>query len=86
MKLEDWTRRFGLCGFESFVEFRTRNDSFDLVETLNTEGSPTTTPDCERGFSDMSPTITEPTRIRLTIENVSDLMFVQPKTSARNHV
>lgn len=36
---------------------------------------PTTTSDCERGFSDMNLTITD-LRTRLAIENVSDLMFI----------
>jgi len=29
------TRRFGLSEFESFVDYRTRNDSSNLINTLN---------------------------------------------------
>lgn len=36
---------------------------------------PTSTADCERGFSDMNLTITD-LRTSLNIENVSDLMFI----------
>ncbi|XP_050443891.1 uncharacterized protein LOC126847627 [Adelges cooleyi] len=65
--------RFGLSEFESVIDFRTRNAYSSLIKTLNI--LPTTTADCERGFSDMNLTITD-LRTRLTIENVSDLMFI----------
>lgn len=65
--------RFGLPEFESIVDFRSRNASSTLLRILNI--LPTTTADCERGFSDMNLTITD-LRARLTIENVSDLMFI----------
>lgn len=67
------SRRFGLSEFESLVNFRSRNASSDLIKTQNI--LPTTTSECERGFSDMNLTITD-LRTRLTIENVSDLMFI----------
>lgn len=67
------SRRFGLSEFESLVSFRSRNASSDLIKTLNI--LLTTTSECERGFSDMNITITD-LRTRLTIENVSDLMFI----------
>lgn len=67
------SRRFGLSEFEILVNFRSRNASSDLIKTLNI--LPTTTSECERGISDMNLTITD-LRTRLTIENVSDLMFI----------
>lgn len=67
------SRKLGLSEFESIVDFRSRNASSDFIKTLNI--LPTTISDCERGFSDMNLTITD-LRTRLTIENVSDLMFI----------
>jgi len=67
-------RRFGLPEFESLIDTRTRNDSSDLIKTPSIF-LPITTYDCERGFFDMNLTITE-SRTLLTIENVSDFMFI----------
>ena len=67
------SRRFELSEFESLVNFRTRNASSDLIKTLNI--LPTTTSECERGFFDMNLTLTD-LRTHLTIENVSDLIFI----------
>jgi len=50
------TRRLGLSEFESSVDTRTRNDSINLINTLNV--LPTITSDCGRGVSDMNLAIT----------------------------
>jgi hypothetical protein len=65
------SQKLGLSEFESVVDFRLRNaSSFMKALTI----LPTSTADCERGFSDMNLTITD-LRTSLKIENVSDLMF-----------
>ncbi|XP_060859875.1 uncharacterized protein LOC132937054, partial [Metopolophium dirhodum] len=66
-------RTLGFSEFESVVDFRSRNVFSSCMKALNI--LPTSTADCERGFSDMNLTITD-LRTRLNIENVSDLMFI----------
>ncbi|XP_060871359.1 E3 SUMO-protein ligase KIAA1586-like [Metopolophium dirhodum] len=67
------SRTLGFSEFESVVDFRSRNVFSSFMKALNI--LPTSTADCERGFSDMNLTITD-LRTRLNIENVSDLMFI----------
>lgn len=67
------SRKLSLSEFESVVDFRSRNASSSFMKALNI--LPTSTADCERGFSDMNLTITD-LRTSLNIENVSDLMFI----------
>ncbi|XP_025411912.1 uncharacterized protein LOC112684554 [Sipha flava] len=52
------------------MENSSRTDEIKSVTIL-----PTSTADCERGFSDMNMTITD-LRTSLNIENVSDLIFI----------
>jgi len=63
----------------SLIDSRTRNDSSDLIKTLNA-GVRLQIPVVKRRFSDMNVTITE-SRARLTVENVSDLTVLQLKPS-----
>ncbi|XP_060842821.1 E3 SUMO-protein ligase KIAA1586-like [Rhopalosiphum padi] len=67
------SRTLGFSKFESVVDFRSRNVFSSFMKALNI--LPTSTADCERGFSDMNLTITD-LRTSLNIENVSDLMFI----------
>ncbi|XP_025198296.1 E3 SUMO-protein ligase KIAA1586-like, partial [Melanaphis sacchari] len=67
------SRTLGFSEFESVVDFRSRNVFSSFMKALNI--LPTSTADCEQGFSDMNLTITD-LRTSLNIENVSDLMFI----------
>jgi hypothetical protein len=67
------SRKLGVSKFESVVDFRLRNALSSFMKALTV--LPTSTADCERGFSDMNLTITD-LRTSLNIENVSDLMFI----------
>ncbi|KAL4122948.1 hypothetical protein QTP88_015189 [Uroleucon formosanum] len=67
------SRTLGFSEFESVVDFRSRNVFSSFMKALNI--LPTSTADCERGFSDMNLTITD-LRTSLNIENVSGLMFI----------
>lgn len=60
-------RTLSFSEFESVVDFRSRNVFSSFMKALNI--LPTSTADCERGFSDMNLTITD-LRTSLNIENV----------------
>jgi hypothetical protein len=51
------SRKLGLSEFESAVDFRLRNALSSFMKALII--LPTSTADCERGFSDMNLTITD---------------------------
>jgi hypothetical protein len=65
VKIVSW--KLGLSEFESVVDFRLRNASSSFMKALTI--LPTSTADCERGFSDMNLTITD-LRTSLNIKNV----------------